>query len=528
MKTQELISEKSVSNAVATHNAGSAGMVPLWHSWCWLAAAVLSLLFADGRDTIALAAWVAPVCLLRVARTQPLWRGAGLVYVTLAIMRGITYRGMIPIPGIFYYLFLAVAALLATTPYLVDRVVSQKLGNGSRTLIFPSTLVLIQFANSYGAHGSWGSVAYTQAGNLPLLQSLSVFGLWGIAFLIGWFASAVNQLLEQGLRSRTSLKTAGLFAGVYGVIILSGSARLTLFPPHSDTVRTASLSPLKNAPFIPESLLNGVVQGTASDAQVHQFNSLAVAGQEELLSRTDREARAGAKIVFWSEGAATVLKQNEAAFLAKAQTLAVNDQIYLGVSMAVWTPQKQHPLENKIVLIDPSSKTAFEFLKARPTPGPEMASAQVSDGLLPLTTTSYGRLSAAICYDMDFPHLIAQAGRQRVDILLSPASDWAGIDPRHTQMAQFRAIEQGFNLLRQANLGLSAAYDYQGRTLATMDDGHSEDLALVAEIPTRGVHTVYARFGDWFAWACAIAVGVLVLGALRRTKQNFNSGIGAD
>jgi apolipoprotein N-acyltransferase len=114
-----------------------------------------------------------------------------------------------------------------------------------------------------------------------------------------------------------------------------------------------------------------------------------------------------------------------------------------------------------------------------------------------------------------------------VDILLSPASDWAGIDPRHTQMAQFRAIEQGFNLLRQANLGLSAAYDYQGRTLATMDDGHSEDLTLVAEIPTRGVHTVYARLGDWFAWACAVAVGVLVLCALRRTKQNCNSGIGA-
>jgi apolipoprotein N-acyltransferase len=516
MKTQELISERWGQNAAPMGTIGMAAEVPSWHSWFWLAAALFSLLFADGRNTIALAARVAPACLLRVARIQPMWRGASLVYVAFVVMRAITYRGMIPIPGIFYYLFLAVTALFATTPYLVDRALSRKLGSGWGTLIFPSTLVVVQFASSYGAHGSWGSVAYTQAGNLPLLQSLSVFGLWGITFLIGWFASAANQLLEQGLRSRIAVKTAALFVGVYGVIIFAGGMRLTLFPPDSEVVRTASLSPLKNNLSIPQSLLDSVLQGSASDAQVRQLNSLAAAGQQELLSRTDREAHAGAKIVFWSEGAATVLKPNEAALVAQAQTIARNDQIYLGLSMAVWTARQQHPLENKITLIDPSGKTAFEFLKAHPTPGPEMAAAQASDGLLPLTITSFGRMSAAICYDMDFPRLIAQAGRQRVDVLLSPASDWAGIDPRHTQMAQFRAIEQGFNLLRQANLGLSAAYDYEGRALAAMDDRHSEDLTLVAEIPTRGVRTVYARFGDWFAWTCALAVVVLALSASRR------------
>jgi len=68
---------------------------------------------------------------------------------------------------------------------------------------------------------------------------------------------------------------------------------------------------------------------------------------------------------------------------------------------------------------------------------------------------------AAICYDTDFPGLMAQAGAQQAKIVLSPASDWRTIDPRHTQIASFRAAEQGFNLVRQANGGLSAAYDYQ-------------------------------------------------------------------
>jgi apolipoprotein N-acyltransferase len=112
---------------------------------------------------------------------------------------------------------------------------------------------------------------------------------------------------------------------------------------------------------------------------------------------------------------------------------------------------------------------------------------------------------------MDFPSLLTQAGKQRIDILLSPASDWSAIDPRHTQMAQFRAIEQGFNLVRQANLGLSAAYDYEGRPLATMDDPYSQEPTLNADIPTEGARTLYALFGDWFAWVCAVALAVFML-----------------
>ncbi len=468
------------------------------------------MLFADGRFTIAPAAWIAPACLLRFTRTQPSWRGIGLAYVAFFIIRGFTYRGMIPIPGVFYYLFLAVAALLATVPYLMDRVTVRRLHAPWSVLVFPVTFVVVQFANSHGAHGSWGSVAYTQAGNLPLLQSLSVFGLWGITFLVGWFASTFNQWLEQGTRSRAGLRSAALFAGVYFVIILWGASRLSLFRPSSMTIRIASLSPLQNGRPISDSLLDAFLHGSASDAQIRELEALATAGQQELLSRTNREARAGAKVVFWSEEGATVLKQHEAELLAQAQALALQDHLFLGLSLAVWTAGQRHPLENKLVLIDPSGRTAFQFQKAHPTPGPEEAMAQVSDGRLPIAVAPFGRLSAAICYDMDFPSLLAQAGKQKIDILLSPASDWADIDPRHTQMAQFRAIEQGFNLVRQANSGFSAAYDYQGNPLATLDASVSHDQTLVAEIPSQGVQTLYAQFGDWFAWVCALALSVLI------------------
>ena len=95
------------------------------------------------------------------------------------------------------------------------------------------------------------------------------------------------------------------------------------------------------------------------------------------------------------------------------------------------------------------------------------------------------------------------------------ATDWRAIDPWHTQMASFRAIEQGVNLVRQTSLGLSAAFDYQGRVLAAMDHYMTSDRVLVSQVPTHGVRTFYARFGDWFAWLSLAAL--VALAAPRRS-----------
>ena len=78
-------------------------------------------------------------------------------------------------------------------------------------------------------------------------------------------------------------------------------------------------------------------------------------------------------------------------------------------------------------------------------------------------------------------------------------------------MVSFRTIEQGFNLIRQTSQGLSAAFDYQGRRLAAMDDYQTTDYAMVSEIPTRGVWTIYARLGDWFAWVCLAGLALLTI-----------------
>jgi apolipoprotein N-acyltransferase len=184
------------------------------------------------------------------------------------------------------------------------------------------------------------------------------------------------------------------------------------------------------------------------------------------------------------------------------------------MALAILDPGQNKPLENKLVVAGPDGKIAMDYYKAHPVPGDEAAISVTKDGRLQVMETPFGRISAVICFDADFPQLLAQAGALRSDIVLDPSNDWRAIDPWHTQMAGFRAIEEGVNLDRQTSHGLSDAFDYQGRTLAATDYYHSSDYAMVADLPTRGVRTIYSRFGDWFAWLNLAAIPALIITAL--------------
>ena len=91
-----------------------------------------------------------------------------------------------------------------------------------------------------------------------------------------------------------------------------------------------------------------------------------------------------------------------------------------------------------------------------------------------------------------------------------------GIDPLHTRMASFRAIEQGINLVRPTNDGLSLACDWRGNVLAVADYFETHDHSMIAQVPVKGTQTLYARLGDWLPWLCAGLLAASSLAAVRR------------
>ena len=140
------------------------------------------------------------------------------------------------------------------------------------------------------------------------------------------------------------------------------------------------------------------------------------------------------------------------------------------------------------------------------------------DGVIPHEQTAFGAITSVICFDMDHPVYIGQAGRSGMDVMLVPSWDWRDIVPFHTYMASFRGIEYGFSTVRATGDGLSAAFDYQGRTLAAANSFTAEQ-AMIAHVPTHGVKTIYAVIGDLFAWlSMAGFVALVGLARLRPAR----------
>lgn len=249
-----------------------------------------------------------------------------------------------------------------------------------------------------------------------------------------------------------------------------------------------------------------VDQAVAAAARTHEL-------QQALLQRTERAAAEGARIVVWSEGNALVFRSDEPSFLEQGRRLARQNGIYLFMSLATMSPGDRL-VENKVVAIDAEGRIRDVYLKSHPTPG-EMS--RPGDGRIGWMDTPYGRIAWAICYDFDYPELIRQAGRVGADILIDPSWENAGMTPLHTQMATFRAIENGAALFRPVNGGLGMAVDAYGRVLGTLDHftTGTPDKVLVADLRTKGVATLYPAVGDAFGWLCGGGLALLALVAVR-------------
>jgi len=520
-----------------TSSSRRPAVIPAWTpprdrlTYLWLALGIVLIAFATPRWTIPLAAWLYPIFLLRFVRTQPLWRGILLVLLATVPVLVFALHGVFTIPGALYYLVVFAVGVIYTLPYLIDRVVAPRLGGMLGALVFPLAMTTVWYLNALlnPLVGTYGNPAYTQYGNLPLLQLLSVTGLWGIVFLMSWLASVVNWAWERRFAWPRVRGGGLLYGSLLALVLLFGGARLALFSSQGSTVRVAGIGPsqaLVAASYkqLSQKSLQALFSGTATQADRERVHQAVAPIYNELLSRTEQEARAGAKIILWPEYSGVaypVLQEDEAALLARASALARTTGTYLDLGVAVLL---QHPVQsrfflNEVILVDPSGSVVWRYEKTHPVPWLEANSMVLGDGQVSTVQTPYGRLSSVICYDMSFLDMIRQAGQAGADVMLVPGYDWRGIDPYNTQMATFRAIENGFSLVRQASNGLAMTVDYEGQVLAASDYYTTDPQVMVADVPMQGVRTIYTTIGDLFAWLSLAGLVVLIGVAFARRPK---------
>ena len=179
-------------------------------SWWWLLLAAILLPFANLQTLVPVIAWLAPVLLLRFTRTQRLRVGLPALVLVLSLTSLVALLGgFFPVEGgVGYAFFVAGFGLAGAMPYAVDRWAAGRISTMARTLVFPTASTAIEFLTTVGSpFGTAGSTAYSQYASLPLVQLVSLTGIWGLTFLVCWFASVVNEMWESGL-NRPSARPA--------------------------------------------------------------------------------------------------------------------------------------------------------------------------------------------------------------------------------------------------------------------------------------------------------------------------------
>jgi apolipoprotein N-acyltransferase len=479
----------------------------------WLGIAAVLLLFAGGRWNFAPAAWLASVFAIRFFReSDKAGRNFMLLWAATAIPAIISWQGatfmsfMHPaVEAGFFFL----TAPMGLIPYVVDRLYFRRFGSPFwLTLVFPVAATAMDFFSASGSpFGTFGAGAYSQRDFLPIMQVASVTGLWGITFLVGWVASLVNYVWEKGFRLD---RPAWISAGVLALILAFGLGRTLLAPPPAQTAQIAGFS-LPNG-TMPEMMSR---LGSGDEAGFRQAVDELHAQELEQIRML---AQQGAEIVTLQEGAGMGFTDQVEKLLSDAAALARDEQIY--IVLPTFTVGIAQP-ENVVHIIDPNGEVVLKHVKYG---GTQFEGSLTGSGELQTIDTPYGKLSAVICWDADFPHVIKQAGEQNVDLLFVPSNDWLAVKDIHAGMAAFRAVENGMTIYRQTGSGVSSVIDAYGRTIQRVDTFKAETSGNFAAVqivatPVHSVDTIYPVIGDVVGQFMLVASAGLVLGLLLKRRR---------
>jgi apolipoprotein N-acyltransferase len=480
----------------------------------WLALAAILSLFVGGKWNIPLAAWLAPVFAIRFYRDSEKGGRAFLwLWLTSAIPAIISWQGatfMHFVHPAVEAIFFALITPISLIPYAIDRAYHRRFPQAVwLTLIYPIAATGMDFFSASGSpFGTFGAAAYSQRDFLPLMQIVSVTGLWGITFVFSWFASVVNHVWEHGLKGN---RIALTFACVLTLILGLGFGRTLSAAPAEQTAQVAGFSlPVGKMSQMLDQIQAG--DGAGFRQTVDELHAME-------LDQIRTFAQEGAEIVSLQEGAGMGHTDQVEKFLADATMVADEENIY--IILPTFDLGKQPP-ENIVRIIDPNGEIVLEHIKYG---GTQFEGSLAGSGILQTVDTPYGKLSAVICWDADFPNPIKQAGEQNVDLLFIPSNDWNEVRDIHAGMAVFRAVENGMSIFRQTGQGVSVVTDAYGREYNHPVDVFEEETTgsfaakQIVQTPIGSVNTIYPAVGDMIGNVMLIAtLGLVVILWIKRKK----------
>jgi apolipoprotein N-acyltransferase len=235
-----------------------------------------------------------------------------------------------------------------------------------------------------------------------------------------------------------------------------------------------------------------------------------------IFDRTAVAARAGAQVVVWNEAAFYLESDYEQQWLDSISMLSKKINVTIVAAYVVPISESPFRYENKYQFFNPDGAIEYEYFKHEPVAGEPCVKGVSAARVSQVAGSAVG---GAICYDYDFPYLAKGNQKAGADIVALPSSDWRGIDPLHSKMAAFRAVEQGHSILRSTRLGLSAAITPYGEMSAQMSSFDQNNKIMMAQVPVKSIRTLYSSVGDILVYLCIGYLLVLIFSALNGRRS---------
>ncbi len=490
------------------------------------AASGAALAFCFPPHSLSILAWVSVAMLMavslgasyRAAFTCGFVHGAAFYVIGVpwiyTVMRAYGNLNVIESAGVFA----ALAGTLSLYPAIFCLCLA-RLGRVSITtacLAAPFLWVALEFAKThFPFHGfPWNLLGYAGARHLGLLQLVSLTGIYGLSFVLAGCNAFAAWLFLARPRHPWVVGT------VAGGIMLSAVLVGDQFVPQEAPDRVAAMVQLN----FPQSM----------EYPPDWFERHAADLEEiERLSADPSKPRPG--VIIWPEAPAPFYWQDPrfSTLLSRIAQTAGNHVLTGVVDWKLPAGASSGRLEpyNTAILVDPTGRRVFSYDKIHLVPFGEYVplrrwltfagrlTAEVGDFR---SGSSYavgelpgGSFGVFICYEGVYPEEVRQFVDRGARLLINISNDgWlqnSGGGEQHLEMVRVRAVENRRWLLRATNTGITASVDPYGRVAARF----ARDVRGLFRAPYgfRKDLTLYARWGDWFAWLCAAAAATAVLGS---------------
>ncbi|GAB4588474.1 apolipoprotein N-acyltransferase [Nocardia sp. IFM 10818] len=349
-------------------------------------------------------------------------------------------------------------------------------------LVVPAGWVTLEYVLSLvGSTGAWWSIAYTQAEVLPLIQTAAVTGVWGLTFLILLVPAAIAAVTAPATTRAQRIRVGGGLGVVLVAVTAFGVWRLTA-PYDREHVRVGLAAISQPPDYVPVDTADG----------------------------RDMVARAVAEVERLADQGARAVVLPEKAWRADESSLP----LLSGPLSEVAARRDIHVVAGLVLTRGGTSVNAAIDFPSGATYAKHYLVPGLEDELAPGTEFQLvpgEPWALAVCFDLDRPNLVRENHRRGATLLLVPALDFTDDHWLHSRMAVVRGVESGVGVARSAQLGELVASDSRGRVLTSVRADISATATALADIPLTESRTVYARFGDWFAW---LSVALFLLAAI--------------